>query len=103
IIKMLNDNALPKEIFWWMRNEETVKVIQRHQRNPNYLSAIKLNLEAENISIDINYILENSDVIILCVPAAFLRDALIGITKEQLSHKIIISAIKGIVPDNNQI
>jgi len=103
IIKMLNDNILPKEIFWWMRNEQAVHIIQKDQRNPNYLSAIKLNLEAENISTDIHYILKNSDVIILCVPAAFLRDALFGITKEQLADKIIISAIKGIVPDNNQI
>ena len=103
IIKMLSDNVLPKEIFWWMRNEETVRVIQKEQRNPNYLSAVKLDLKTENISTDIHYILKNSDIIILCVPAAFLRDALTGITGEQLADKIIISAIKGIVPDNNQI
>lgn len=103
IIKMLNDNVLPKEIFWWMRNEQTVQIIQKDQRNPNYLSAIKLNLEAENISTDIHYVLKNSDVIILCVPAAFLMDALVGIIKEQWAGKIIVSAIKGIVPDNNQI
>ncbi len=103
IIKMLNDNILPKKIFWWMRNEETVRIIQKDQRNPNYLSAVKLNLEPENISTDIHYVLQNSDIVILCVPAAFLRDALTGITKEQLAGKIIISAIKGIVPEDNQI
>jgi glycerol-3-phosphate dehydrogenase (NAD(P)+) len=103
IIKMLSDNVLPKEIFWWMRNEETVRIIQKEQRNPNYLSAVKLDLETENISTDIHYILKNSDIIILCVPAAFLRDALMGITNEQLADKIIISAIKGIVPEGNQI
>src|SRR3546814_19384395 len=100
---MLNDNVLPKDVFWWMRNEETVRIIQKDQRNPNYLSAIKLNLEVNNISTDIHYVLKNADDIILCVPAAFLRDELVGITKEQLEDKIIISAIKGIVPDNNPI
>lgn len=103
IIKMLNDNILPKKIFWWMRNEETIRIIQKDHRNPNYLSAVKLNLEPDNISTDIHYILKNSDIVILCVPAAFLRDALTGITNEQLVDKIIISAIKGIVPEDNQI
>jgi len=103
MVKMLHDNLLPKTIYWWMRNEEAVKIIQDEGRNPNYLSAIKLNLEANNISSDINFIIKSADIIILNVPAAFLTDALNGITKEQLAGKIIVSAIKGIVPEKNQI
>src|SRR5690606_33422195 len=72
-------------------------------RNPNYLSAIKHNLETKKVSSDIRYVINHSDVIILNVPAAFLEDALTGITKDDLKGKIIVSAIKGIVPEKNQI
>jgi len=40
---------------------------------------------------------------LLNVPAAFLKDALKGITPADLAGKKIVSAIKGIVPDENQI
>jgi glycerol-3-phosphate dehydrogenase (NAD(P)+) len=44
-----------------------------------------------------------SDWILLCVPAAFLKDALSDIRPEDLKGKKIISAIKGIVPEHNLI
>ncbi len=103
VVKMLIDNLTPKEVFWWMRNSEAVKSIQTSKRNPNYLSAIKLDLPPENISTDIHYIIDQADIVILNVPAAFLTAALKDVSKEHLAGKIIVSAIKGIVPENNQI
>lgn len=103
IVKILNDNSLEKEIYWWMRNEQAIRIIQQEGRNPNYLSAIKHNLEEKNVSSDINFVVGQADIIILNIPAAFLQDALSSITKEELQGKIIVSAIKGIVPKKNQI
>jgi len=42
-------------------------------------------------------------MVLLNVPAAFIKHALTGITAEDLKGKKIISAIKGMVPDENQI
>lgn len=103
IVKMLSDNAQDKELFWWMRNEEQVNFIRKHHRNPNYLSAIELKLASEQVSTNINFVIEHSDILILSVPAAFLKDALQGISKTSFQNKILVSAIKGIVPDQNQI
>lgn len=103
VVKMLVDNMVSKEIFWWMRNEDAVKSIQTFKRNPNYLSAVKLDLPPENVSTDIHYIIAQADIIVLNVPAAFLADALKGVSKEQFAGKILVSAIKGIVPESNQI
>ncbi len=103
VVKMLVDNLASKEIFWWMRNQDAVKSIQTFKRNPNYLSAVKLDLPPENVSTDIHYIIAQADIIVLNVPAAFLADALEGVSKEQLAGKILVSAIKGIVPESNQI
>lgn len=102
-IKMLSDNATPKEIYWWMRNPEAVEHIHKFRHNPNYLSSVEIKVPAENISTDIKYIISEADMVLLNVPAAFLKEALKGISADDLKGKKIISAIKGIVPDENQI
>ncbi len=103
IIKMLSDNLTEKEIFWWMRNEEAISHIQAFKHNPNYLSSVEIKVPENNISADINLIIKNADYLILNVPAAFLKETLLGVTPAQLKGKKIISAIKGIVPDENLI
>jgi glycerol-3-phosphate dehydrogenase (NAD(P)+) len=103
IVKMLSDNDQEKDIYWWMRNEKQVESIKKHHRNPNYLSAVQLNLNPEFISTDIDFVVSNADIVILNVPAAFLKDALKDLSKKSFNGKILVSAIKGIVPDSNQI
>ena len=102
-VKMLGDNTTPKEIFWWMRNPEAVQHIQDFGHNPNYLSSVEVKLPAQNISTDLKALIIVADIILLNVPAAFLKEAFSGITADDLSGKKIVSAIKGIVPDENQI
>ena len=102
-IKMLADNITPKEIYWWMRNQSAVEHIQQFKHNPNYLSSVEIKLPAGNISTDLKCIIKSSNYILLNVPAAFLKEALTGITAADLEGKCIVSAIKGIVPDENQI
>lgn len=103
IIKMLSDNLTEKEIFWWMRNEEAISHIKAFKHNPNYLSSVEIKVPENNISADINLMIKNADYLILNVPAAFLKETLLGVTPAQLKGKKIISAIKGIVPDENLI
>lgn len=103
IIKMLIDNRESKDLYWWMRNQEAVMSIINEGRNPNYLSAVQVDFEPKNISTDINFIVEKANIIILCVPAAFLVSTLKYIEPKKLKGKIVVSAIKGIVPETNQI
>jgi len=86
-----------------MRNAHAVEHIRKFGHNPNYLSSVDIKLPAQHISTDLKHIIHNSDSILLNVPAAFLKQALEGITPEDFAGKKIISAIKGIVPDENQI
>ncbi|MBE9599251.1 NAD(P)H-dependent glycerol-3-phosphate dehydrogenase [Pedobacter sp. MC2016-24] len=103
IIKMLSDNIAEKEIYWWMRNADAITHLQKYKHNPNYLSSVEIRMPEKNISDDLSEIIRQADYIILNVPAAFLKATLNGLTPEQLKGKKIISAIKGIVPDENQI
>lgn len=103
IIKMLSDNVQEKEIFWWMRCADSVAHVQQFKHNPRYLSAVEIKVPSDHISTDLNALVAQSDFVLLCVPAAFLKEALAGISAAELKGKKIISAIKGIVPDENQI
>ncbi len=102
-IKILSDNTTQKEIFWWMRDEQAIKHLQQFKHNPNYLSSVEINVPSNHISIDLKSIIQAADFILLNVPAAFIKYALKDITPADLSGKKIISAIKGMVPDENQI
>ncbi|WP_353183282.1 NAD(P)H-dependent glycerol-3-phosphate dehydrogenase [Parapedobacter lycopersici] len=103
MIKMLGDNRVEKSIFWWVRNKQTADYIKDYKHNPNYLSAVSVKIPKRNIHTDIRTVIAHADIVILNTPAAFLKDALKGITPDMLKGKIIVSAIKGIVPDENQI
>jgi glycerol-3-phosphate dehydrogenase (NAD(P)+) len=102
-VKMLSDNRQPKEIYWWMRNTEAIDHIQKYRHNPNYLSSVEINLPSKNVSADLKEVLRNANMVLLNVPAAFLKEALADITEADLKGKKIISAIKGFVPDEHQI
>lgn len=102
-VKMLADNTTEKEIFWWMRNTQAVEHLHKFGHNPNYLSSVEIKLPKENISGNLKSLIRVADFILLNVPAAFLKEALTGITAEDLAGKKMVSAIKGIVPDENLI
>jgi len=103
IVKMLSDNISQKEIYWWMRNEEAISHLKTFKHNPNYLSSVEIKLPESHISSDIASIIKRADYVILNVPAAFLKETLKGLSAADLKGKKMISAIKGIVPDENLI
>ena len=100
IVKMLCENV--DRLGWWMRNEEVVTHIQKYGHNPNYISAAELKKEKLNVSSDLNSIVSEADCLVLAVPSAFLKETLAQL-HVNIKDKFIMSAIKGIVPENNTI
>jgi glycerol-3-phosphate dehydrogenase (NAD(P)+) len=100
IVKMLGENA--ETVGWWMRNEEAIAHIQQYGHNPNYISAAELQKDKLHISSDLNAIVEQADCLVFAIPSAFLKSTLEEL-KVSIKDKFIISAIKGIVPENNTI
>lgn len=103
IVKILMDNLVEKEVFWWMRSPEAISHLKNFGHNPAYLSAVEFKVTPQNLSSDIKDIVSPADYLILNVPAAFLKIALAPITAADLKGKKIISAIKGIIPGDNLI
>lgn len=102
-IKMLNDNAQSKNIFWWMRNSESIQHIQKFGHNPQYLSSVQLSIPAEHISDDLVWVISQAQFIVLNTPAAFLHHILSTLPKDIFKDKMVVSAIKGIVPETKSI
>lgn len=103
IIKMLFENISPEnKINWYIRDKEIIKSIKENHRNPKYLSSVEIELNKVNFYVDINQTINDSDVLIFVIPSAFLKDAMSEVSVD-ISRKIVVSAIKGIVPDENNI
>ncbi len=99
IVKILSENDT--KINWWLRNEADVNYIKQFGHNPHYLSDVQINLRKVKVWADISKTLEGVQYVILAVPAAFVQDALRNLSPLHLASKVIISAIKGMIPDKN--
>ena len=96
IVKILSDNL--NSVNWYIRNKENLNYILKNKHNPNYLSSVELNLSKLQVNGDINEVVKTADVIILVVPSEFINSELKKI-KIDISNKIVISGIKGVVPE----
>ncbi len=96
LVKMLTDNK--HHVNWWIRNEKSIEHIKRRRHNPNYLSSAYFDIYLLNLQNDVKEVVQNSDLLVLAVPSAYIQDVLAQLSKEQLSGKKILSAIKGLIP-----
>jgi glycerol-3-phosphate dehydrogenase (NAD(P)+) len=100
IVKMLCENL--DQVGWYMRNQNAIDYINKNEHNPNYLSSAEFSINQLYLTSDINKLVKYADVLIFAIPSAFLKTELGKIT-EDLSSKIVFSAIKGIVPESGLI
>jgi glycerol-3-phosphate dehydrogenase (NAD(P)+) len=77
-----------------------VEHIKEFGNNPKYLSDVEFDPELLNLTSDINQLVSESDTVMFIIPSAYLKFALQGLTVS-LKGKTVVSAIKGIVPDDN--
>jgi glycerol-3-phosphate dehydrogenase (NAD(P)+) len=99
LVKILSENDL--KIKWWMRNKEAVLHIKNYGHNPNYLSDVYINTRKVKVDTSIIKTIEGVQTIILAVPSAFLEETLAPLSKENFKGVQVVSAIKGIVPNEN--
>ncbi|WP_312697874.1 NAD(P)H-dependent glycerol-3-phosphate dehydrogenase [Sphingobacterium mizutaii] len=103
MIKMLTDNQQTKHINWWVRKQEDIDYIEQYHHNPSYLSAVEVKLDHISLFSEPKDVFQNSDIIILNTPAAYLEEALKDLQPEDFKDKLLVSAIKGIVPSIKMI
>ncbi len=87
---------------WYMRRDDQVQEFLQLGHNPGYLSSVQFDTDRINFYTDINEVINESDTLIFATPSPFLKKHLMKITTS-LKDKFIISAIKGVVPDENML
>ncbi|MFM7217828.1 MAG: NAD(P)H-dependent glycerol-3-phosphate dehydrogenase [Bacteroidota bacterium] len=101
IVKILSNQS--DSITWWVRSNDTADFIRRYGHNPNYLSDALIDLGKVSVTNDLSAAIASSEIIILAVPSAFLKQSVSGLDASDFKGKVVFSAIKGIVPDDLQI
>src|SRR5690606_33183445 len=101
IVKILTENL--SQVNWWMRDTEAIEHIKKFDNNPKYLPSIQFETERLNMSTNLQEIVDQSDMLIVAVPSAFIAKAFDEVKIKGIENKIIISAIKGVIPEYNQI
>ena len=95
LVKLLSGNE--RQVGWYVRNPEVLEALRTEGRNPRYLSDIEFDRARIAPSDDLNAVVREADILVLAAPSAYLKTFLEPLT-ESLADKLIISAIKGIVP-----
>ena len=90
------------DIGWYFRKEDKIEEFKRKGHNPAYLTSVHFNLNEIFFSSDINEIVEEYDTLVFVTPSPYLKDLLKKL-KKGLHSKLIVTAIKGIVPDEDLV
>jgi glycerol-3-phosphate dehydrogenase (NAD(P)+) len=87
-------------INWYIRRDDRIADFKRLGHNPGYLTSIPFDIKQINFSSDINQIVQESEVLVFVTPSPYFKSHMKKL-KVKLRDKLIVSAIKGIVPDDN--
>jgi glycerol-3-phosphate dehydrogenase (NAD(P)+) len=99
IVKILCEKEV--NIRWWLRKPSDVEHIATYKHNPTYLTDVQIDTQKVEPSNDLLHVLADAQVVIMAVPAAFVQSALQGLQPADLQGKIVVSAIKGMIPEKN--
>lgn len=89
-------------IGWYMRRDDRIAEIKRTGHNAAYLTGVKFNTNEIFFTSDINEIIREFDTLIFVTPSPYMKSHLAKIT-ENLQDKFIVSATKGIVPEDKMV
>lgn len=96
---LLNNND---RINWYVRRPERIDDFIKYHRNPVYLSDVTFDTARINFYSDINAAVADADTLVVAVPSPYFKGEAEKINAD-LSGRNIVSAVKGIVPDDNMI
>lgn len=100
IAKMLVDNT--GHIGWYMRRADRIADFKRLGHNPAYITSLRFDVSEITFSPDINAIARKYDTLVFVTPSPYLKEHLKKLTVD-ISRKTIVTAIKGIVPDEDMV
>jgi glycerol-3-phosphate dehydrogenase (NAD(P)+) len=101
IAKILTDNGHP--IHWWFRSDKAIQQMMSRHHNPHYLSMVNFNTSQLTLTTNVAQVIQAASHIIIAIPSAYTADTLLQLPRDIFAGKKIVSAIKGILPAQNQL
>jgi len=98
IVKILLENT--PRVGWFILEPKDLEYLRSHHTNPYYLRDVHFDTSRLYLSDNINTVVEGADVVIVCVPSAYVKTHMAGLTVP-LSEKFVVSAVKGIIPGDH--
>ena len=89
-------------IGWYMRRDDRIEEFKRMGHNSAYLTSVHFDTNEIFFSSDINRIVQDYDTLVFVTPSPYLKNHLKKL-KTRIRDKFVITAIKGIVPDENLV
>lgn len=99
IAKILTNNG--QHVYWLNRSEKAIAQILSTKHNPHYLSTAFFDTNKLTLTTDAAKVIHHSDCIIVAIPSAYAASTLLTLPKNIFEGKKIVSAIKGILPNEN--
>jgi len=99
LVKILSENQV--KIKWWIRRKADVDFIRKYNHNPSYLTDVAINPRKVKTYNKMSEALNGVEYIILAIPAAFIPVTLKDLNKKHFEGKKVVSAIKGMIPEEN--
>lgn len=100
LAKLLVDNG--NEIVWYIHRQDRIDSFRASGRNPAYLSDVTFDMTHITFTASIDEAARMADTLILAMPSPYFKKQISGITSD-ISSKAVVSAIKGIVPDDEMV
>ena len=91
-----------EKIWWYIRRDDRIEEFIRLGHNPAYLSTVHFDVNRIHFTSDINEVVAHADTLVWVTPSPYLKGHLKKL-KMRLRDKFNITAIKGIVPDENLV
>lgn len=98
LAKLLLDNC--PSIVWLMHRQDRIEEFLSEGHNPAYLTDVLFDLRRITFTTDINEAASIADILLLALPSPYFKEQMAPLTVD-ISGKTIVSAIKGIVPEDN--
>lgn len=100
LAKIIMNNQ--QTINWYIRKPEVIEEFKETGINPGYLSTAAFDTSRIHFSSDINEVVAMSDILILAIPSPYVKQSLTKI-RRSMRQKVVVSAVKGMIPDENII
>ncbi len=89
-----------ERLHWYIYEKDIIEHIKKFKHNPSYISSIEFDTRKIIFYNDVKQAIESASLIIFVVPSAFIK-SLMDKIDINFDNRFFISAVKGIVPDDN--